>query len=264
MNIDFSKYKRIFAFGCSLTNWCQPTWVHLIEKMAPDAEIYNLGLEAAGNMFIASRMTQANRTFDFCETDLVMTMWSTHCREDRFMEGSWKLSGNIFTALEPFDGDYAEKFADPVGYLARDLSIIDLVTSYMNSLPCDYIGLISVPPMYQILDREDPIYKNIVETYSKLIDSLPTPLVIALDGNWNVGPPLQYRMNGKLIEDYHPHILSYAMYFKKIGIPISDDVYNYASDLHEQLKTVKEVSEFEERFSDTLSKPLRGWYLKED
>jgi hypothetical protein len=44
MNIDFFKYKRFFAFGCSFTKYHCPSWSDLISKEMPNAEYVNFGL----------------------------------------------------------------------------------------------------------------------------------------------------------------------------------------------------------------------------
>ena len=48
MHIDFNKYKRVFAFGCSFTNYIYPTWADLIMHEMPSAECYNFGKAGGG------------------------------------------------------------------------------------------------------------------------------------------------------------------------------------------------------------------------
>ena len=249
MNIDFSKYKRIFAFGCSFTKYLYPTWANLISKCAPDAEFINLGQCGGGNSYISNRMTQANRTYTFCETDLVVTMWSTYCREDRFVNNNWLTPGNIF-CQEDYDDKFVKKFADPVGYLIKDLSIIDLTTTYMSTLPCTYIDMHAVPLDHQILDENDPTYKDVLYTYRDLIAHFTKPTLFdSIGGIWHSG--LTYtHYNDETYLDYHPNTLLYCNYLRDIGIPLTDEAIDYAETSYAKALLVKQQDEFDTLFPE--------------
>ena len=86
---DLSKYKRLFTIGCSFTEYFYPTWANILSKSMPDAEFFNLGLCGTSNPFIANRLVEANLKFKLCETDLVIIMWTTTCRETHYVRGRW-------------------------------------------------------------------------------------------------------------------------------------------------------------------------------
>ena len=96
---DWTKYKRLFAFGCSFTQHIYPTWADVIYRsMSPDVEFFNFGKSGGGNIFIANRLTEANRKYKFNETDLIIVMWTTYCRFDFYKsEEGWVTSGNIYS-----------------------------------------------------------------------------------------------------------------------------------------------------------------------
>ena len=72
-NLDFSKYKRVFALGCSFTAYRWPTWADMIGRsQCEHAEFINLGRAGAGNPYIVTQLVQAHNKFKFCETDLIM------------------------------------------------------------------------------------------------------------------------------------------------------------------------------------------------
>ena len=50
--IDFSKYKRLFVFGCSFTQYRWPTWADIIAKDNPHLEYFNTANSGAGNLYI--------------------------------------------------------------------------------------------------------------------------------------------------------------------------------------------------------------------
>jgi len=253
MNIDFSKYKRIFTFGCSFAKYVYPTWANVLSKCVPDAEFINLGQCGGGNIYISNRMTQANRTYTFCETDLVVTMWSTYCREDRFINDRWLTPGNIFGQGE-YDDKFVKKFVDPVGYVVRDLSIIDLATTYMSTLPCTYIDMLSVSFNHQVLEEDDPTYKDVLHTYRDLIAHFDQPAMFDYLGRdwWIGGKGLAYihSQGGTPYHDYHPNTLVYCDYMRKIGIPITDVAIEYAEESYAKALLVKHQDEFDTLFAD--------------
>ena len=93
--IDFKKYKRFFAFGCSMTSYGWPTWADIIAQEIP--EYYNYAQSGGGNLFISCQVTEASLRHKFTDTDLVMVMWSSVAREDRHVNGNWLTPGNIYT-----------------------------------------------------------------------------------------------------------------------------------------------------------------------
>jgi len=55
--MDFKKYKRFFAFGCSFTQYHWPTWANIISKEFKES--YNYGQVGAGNFFIYQSLMEA-------------------------------------------------------------------------------------------------------------------------------------------------------------------------------------------------------------
>lgn len=248
MELDFSKYKRIFVFGCSFAQWRYPTWANIVHQCAPDVPMYNFAQPGAGNSFISNRMTQVNRTYNFCETDLVMVMWTTLCREDRFVNNNWITVGNVFSQKE-YDKSFVRKFCDPLGYLIKDLSTIDLATSYMKNLPCDYIDLLAVPFNLQITNQDDPIYKSVMHTYRDLISRfVHTPMHLVLEG---FDENLSYTLNdGTVLLDSHPTPRKYCMYLLKINFPLTQAAIDYAEQSYEKVLDTKHEFEFQTVFPE--------------
>lgn len=251
---DYDKYKRVFAFGCSFTGYKYPTWATIMGKHVAQAEFYNLGRSGGGNTFIANRLTEANRVFKFCETDLVMVMWSTFCREDRYLpDQGWLLPGNIYSQnqLDFTNDEYLVKYADPLTFLVRDLSTIDMATTFVNTLPCDYLGLLSVPFSHQQeMKRHADKVNYFLNLYSDLEDSYPDNLFdLEMEGFWTHGSRYEETWT-PLYEDYHPSPLRYANYLKKVGIPLTDQAYQYAIDSTVKLQQIKHWTEFKTVFPD--------------
>ena len=260
MNINFSKYKRFFAFGCSFTAWRWPTWADMLSKEMPQAEFYNIGRSGSGNLMISGRLTEANVKFNFCETDLVMIMWSTFCREDRYLNGAWQCPGNIYSQ-DFYNKEYVEKYADSIGYLIRDLSLITMATGYLKALPCDSITLASVPYNYQ--NKNDPKVLPILEVYKHTISQTPPSLYeLEMGGKWQEGhvyiemnPTTNYVSDYH--SDYHPDPMRHQSYLTKIGMPLTNKSYKFAKDSFDTLKSTKTQDEIFKAFHMPILPPVR-------
>lgn len=247
MNIDLTKYKRLFTFGCSFTNYRFPTWAHILSKSMPeDCEFHNLGRGSGGNLFIANRVTEANRRFKFCETDLVVILWSTLCREDRFVGNNWVLAGNIFTQGY-YDDNFVRKFSDPVGYLIRDLSLMDMTKTYLEALPCDNYMMLSVPVTHQVFETTE-LTTDILNTYSDLIDSFPATLFeTEMQNKWT--DDVEYVNNeDKMQIDYHPTPMNYYNYLTQLGFALSDNSKQYAIDSENTYRSAKSIQQLQALF----------------
>lgn len=104
------KYKRVFCFGCSYTEYLWPTWANILEKDL-DIPVYNWGLCGIGNVGIHARMLQCDLTHKFNEDDLIVVVWSSWTREDRWIDGYWKHYGNIFNN-NFYDSAWMKKYWD--------------------------------------------------------------------------------------------------------------------------------------------------------
>lgn len=225
-SIDLSKFKRFFSFGCSFTSYGWPTWADVIHTNIPNADFYNFGLPGAGNQLIASRVVEANLRYTFTDTDLVMVMWSTTCREDRYKNNAWWKGGNVFRS-EIYPRDFARQYADTKGYLIRDLALITQSLVFMRSLPSTCVALTMVP-IDQEQDEKDVTIAPIMELYKSTTDlMLPNMLDSVMDGKW--GGSMAYRdIKGNSMKDDHPRPIQYYNYLKFLGFNLSDESCAYA------------------------------------
>lgn len=221
--IDFTKYKRFFAFGCSYTSYIWPTWADLISKEMPHAEFYNLGKTGAGNLCISSRVAEANNRFKFINTDLVMVMFSSYTREDRWVEYEWLTRGNVYVN-NVYSSDWVRKFADERGYMIRDASLIDLTTRYLQALPCDSRMMLSVPfkTNSDSPNHDSTAPNDILSVYKDTFEEM-SPSLFELE---LVGWTTDY----KKFKDGHPSPIIYHNYLEKIGINLSESTKQYALD----------------------------------
>ena len=227
MITNFKKYKRFFAIGCSFTHYIWPTWADIIAIEMPDVVYYNLGKSGLGNMGIVCKLSEAAARYRFTEDDLLIIMWTTMCREDRWIKDTWVSPGNIFTQ-STYDDDFVKKFADPTGYLIRDMALINTCNQFIKTLPCTTITLSSVPYDFQ-QDHNGTIVDYVLQLYSDVISSTPTSMFeLELEGKWDFGHSYMKLENQKLFNDYHPAPIRYRSYLEKIGFPLTAVSHDYA------------------------------------
>ena len=76
--------KRIFAFGCSMTRYRWPTWADIYAS-DKTTQFYNYAHSGAGNQFIANQIVETCKRFNWNDDDLILIMWSSITREDRYV-----------------------------------------------------------------------------------------------------------------------------------------------------------------------------------
>ena len=104
------KFKRAFLFGCSYTEYKWPTWANILQKDL-DIPVYNWGLSGIGNVGIHCRMLQCDIKHKFTSEDLIIVVWSSWTREDRYIQGRWKNYGNLFNQ-DFYDDTFRRKYWD--------------------------------------------------------------------------------------------------------------------------------------------------------
>lgn len=260
-NLDLSKYKRFFAFGCSFTGYIWPTWADVLAKEMPDAEYYNFGKSGAGNLFITSRLIEANTKLNFTENDLVVLMYSTFCREDRYITNNWLTPGNIFTQ-DVYDHGFIGKFADPKGYLLRDINLITTNLEYIRNQSCDIIPLMSVPFNHQ--NENDKSVDDIIKAFKSTTESMPTSL-LELEMKMNFlphGHRYYWHSDKEIFEDYHPGPMRYRNYLEKLGFPLSNRSLTSIVEAEVKLKQTRTRNEIVQIFPDLTegTKNFTNWW----
>lgn len=239
--IDFKKYNRLFVFGCSFTHYGWPTWADLLAKEMEHAEYYNFGRSGSGNLLISNRVTQANGKFKFCDTDLVIVMWSGAFREDRYIDGTWLTAGNIYTQAHAYDKNFVKNYTDPEGFVIRDMSLIELTRSYLNNLPCTAIHTsmteLTGEGTNSITDNQKTISfeQKINEIYKTTLDGMLTSVneIITSTKTW------QWKdTDGKPFYETHPTPMDHCNYLLAVGIPLSQHTIDYATESQAKLETV--------------------------
>lgn len=230
---DFKKYNRVFAFGCSFTRYIYPTYADMIAQECTNAKFYNLGQSGAGNTLIAYRLVEANQRFKFNSNDLIVVMWTTVFREDRFVNNKWQCFGNVYNN-DYYDEAFIKKYTDPNGYMIQSCATMTLGNNYVKNLPCDNLILNSWPlfnkEYVEVLDSEylndlKIIYSNLEEIPISLYEYL-FPDLDAEKFSLRGAKYIDY--NGNMFNDCHVNPLASYDYLKGIGVPLTSISHDYA------------------------------------
>jgi len=251
MHLTESHIGRIFCFGCSFTNYHWLTWPDILASET-EKPTYNFGRSGAGNQFIFNTICQADAKYNFNENDIVFIAWTNVCREDRWLENQgWITPGNIFTQ-DTYSKEWVERWADPLGFLLRDISLIHSVTSYLTYKKVRFVNM----QMCQIIEQADQQsffkkikqnseYNNIIETYKKTISTLYPSFMEVLWNNdlYNNKILKQEGKYGKF-SDGHPSPQEHMQYLETVlDFRLSDNTCDRILKCENNLQnTMKELS----------------------
>lgn len=239
-------------FGCSFTKYEWPTWANIIGLQMPNAHKWNFGQTGGGNLFISERIIAANQKFRFNENDLVLVMWSTHCREDRYIDKGWQTPGNIFTQ-EYYPVEFVKKYGCVKGWLVRDLALMTMIKNTLTHSPCHSVMLKSVEPDYDrtwFMGNSD--LDEVIELYRDVIYDMPSCLhdSMRVDSGqgWINGAHYHWPKldKNKKFSDYHPNPVMYMKYLNHIGFKFSTEVENMVNDYNNQLQSFEYREQIEE------------------
>lgn len=253
-NIDQKKnYNRVFAFGCSLTRYMYPTYADILGKHYQNSEYINLARPGSGSVVLMSRLTQAHRYFNFNKDDLILIMYPSFTREDRFIKYHWHCWGNIFTSMN-FDFSFLKKFGDVTHYMLRDLAAIDLIRTFLKTIDSNIVELMSVdhlgldPMELQFDENQIKNHNMLQERYHNLFEGFPidyTSWLTSIETS-----PGSFGVKYDTMLDSHPKPIVALEYLKTLGFELNERAYDYAhqqNELLSQCKTRKQIIELYEK-----------------
>lgn len=239
-----------------MTNYFWPTWADLISVEID--EYYNYGRSGAGNLYISNSIVEANKIHKFTEDDLIIVMWSSTTREDRYVNRNWETPGNIYTQ-NVFDEQFVNKWADERFYFLRDFALIELTCTYLENLPCDSYMLQMMPfeEMQYYDSNKDSYYSeshDLIDFYKDTFEKIkPDFLTTEFKGSW---PMIKIEGYGGQQYDYHPTPSGHLNYLKKIfNIQPSDKIVDLVKKYEKKIKKYRKISDvFDEWHVETRNK----------
>lgn len=121
--------RRLFAFGCSFTNYQSTTWPEILAEHL-HIPFFNFGQGGTGNLFTFNQIMMADNYYKITDDDLVIVCWSNIYRIDSFQK-SWHRQGNLNFEknAKEFDLEY---------FGVRDLTFMTLVKNFLTAKACQW------------------------------------------------------------------------------------------------------------------------------
>ena len=244
--LDFNAYENVYAVGCSFAKWSGASWADLIAAEVQGNYI-NLGKAGAGNLYMQTIISQLINTNKLSTSkDLLLVMWSTFYREDRYLKNKWHTPGNIFTASHEFEPNYIMKYADQRGMTMRDLAIIATTQRMLEHQSFDSVCMLGVgfnaQDYYAGLEYSEES-QDLYEIYNN-IKVLQPDLLTFNGGEW----PTHYHYvsdhTGHVTGDYHPSSMVYFDFLKEVGLPMTARSKSLAKYSHEKMLEVNSEKQF--------------------
>ena len=139
--------KRLFALGCSFTNYAWPSWADILGL---EFETYeNWAYPGLGNRAIAERVANLHALETLTSDDTVIIQWTSHLRHDWHTTDQrhntqpgvgWKTSGSIFNFLnaELYNEKWIKTFFDEKSYMMHTLNNILLTQTFLEAIGVNY------------------------------------------------------------------------------------------------------------------------------
>jgi hypothetical protein len=214
-----------------------PTWADVVRQEMPNCEFYNLGRGGSGNPLISYRIAEANNRYKFNETDLVMVMFTSYAREDRWLtdESGWATYGNVFFNRY-YPEEFTRKYSDERGYLIRDAAVIDMTVNYLENLPGDSFYMLSKPfvTLSENSGADSKVPHDIKDIYSKTFNKFNKSM-----HELEIAPNIRTIEHDYPFDDGHPTTIRYYNYLMTLGFNLSNNSKQFAEESSSVLKSLQ-------------------------
>ena len=205
---------RLFAFGCSFTNYRWPTWADILGRQY--AEFQNWGQAGAGNHYIFNAVQECDQRATWTADDTVIVCWTNVMRDDRYVEGrGWITLGNVMDT-QIYTKEFLTDHVSERGNLIRDLAFMKATKVLLESRGVTWRFL----QMCDISQSEpwDPKlmqFPDVLDLYSDVLDCmLPSYIEVLGQNFWLQNKDQRRQHSGD--SDYHPMPREHLQYLDTV------------------------------------------------
>lgn len=237
---------RLFAFGCSFTQYMWPTWANII-AYDQKLEIKNFAVAGMGNVGIMQRVLEADLKYKFTNEDQIMIMWTSWSRQDTVINTHYDGKGSIFNHAK------SESWLKENWSVENDIIKNITAINFINKIYGKYItwqGHASQPYTSEIDEHQNAIVKDLAGRYLEDVkflykDALPTIEYRKLE---------QDKLAFNCFIDTHPDVLEHLDIVKNWIYPqIDKEIKHTTIEAFEELQnhvymmfTKKKIKTFED------------------
>jgi len=259
--------KRLFVFGCSVTNYHWVTWPEII-ACDLGCDLFNFAYPANSNELIFNSFMQADSYCKFDKDDLVIICWTGITRESRFYKTGWirslyrdvhnKWIKNSHLALDHENGkqietDLHDEYADVDNFLLKSSSYLKACADILDYRKCQshHLSLSEISnnsiPWFQPREGKDfslglfkpaeSIDYKVERLYKDYLNKLlPSMNEILYQNDFSLKEKQLKKQIHKDFNDPHPLPLEYLYYLEqvfdyKFKQETVDRVHKYNDDL---------------------------------
>ena len=194
--------KRLFTFGCSLTEYQWATWadilcLHLCQE---GYETYNYGNSGMGNEHVLQAMVAADLKHTFTDDDIICVLWTSWTREDRIWENNcWGKNGNIITADEERFKNFM-KFFSLENYIMKNITAIRTANRAYN---INYQSTLCPNETIQSEETDDKLLDTFLNMEDILDKFSPEHITTDLQRDIRDSTPILNRIDGHPTPQLH-------------------------------------------------------------
>ena len=125
--------KRLFTFGCSMTNFSWPTWADGLcyHYNILGWETHNFANSGMGNEHIQHALTMADLKYNITDEDVICILWSSWIREDRLWKNAeFGRSGSVIGCHKYTD--FVDNYFSLENYILKNINAIHAVNKSYN------------------------------------------------------------------------------------------------------------------------------------
>ena len=221
-------FKRFFAFGCSFTQYTWPSWAEII-SWDLNISLQNWGMGGLGNVGIFHRMVECNLKNNFNSDDLIIPLWSSWTREDRYIKNMWAAHGNVFNN-HLYNSEFLSKHWSFENDIIKNSTAIIAANEMFN---LNVQGHFQTPATFElkeaVLSEQETCLINFYKQYFTRDIIFNTPTTSAYD---------------HLINDIHPDLLQHLAYVKeqiypKLGLTLKPETVTLCNNHNDILELFK-------------------------
>lgn len=193
--------------------------------------LYNHGIPGIGNVGIIHKMLECDLKYSFTDEDLILVVWSSWNREDRYKDGRWLAGGNILNSMY-YDKSFIEK------YWSIENNIVKNSTAIINANRCFNINF-----QGHIAPIMSGKYDLLTDNEQKLFDLYKPSL--PLDNIFSTTIKSFNTTFAKVMRDNHPDVLEHLEYlnnnvYKTLGLTMSPNTVKVCDDI--QRRMIQEIN----------------------
>lgn len=206
---------RLFAFGCSFTNYRWPTWADILGRQYQ--EFQNWGQAGAGNHYIFNAVQECDQRMAWTAEDTVIVCWTNVMRDDRYVQGrGWITLGNVMDA-KIYTKEFLIDYVNERGNLIRDLAFMKATKVLLESRGVTWRFLqmcdINQPEPW---DPKQMQFPDVLDLYRDVLDCMLPSYIEVLGQNFWFTNRAKRIQHGGGNPDYHPMPIEHLQYLDAV------------------------------------------------